>query len=315
MKTLNIFCLYILLIYNIKAQQDPMFTRYMFISDMMYNPASTASNGQMRVMAFYRNQWAGLKGAPITTGLNFELPISSTKAGLGFNIYNDQIGFESHTGTYINYAYKIGISDEWQLALGIKGGMSIFRANLQQALTPDPIGNDPEYRENTQSIVPKVGAGLFLSNGKTYAGFSIPALAAMLPKDGFAFVDEDAYLSKHFYLTVGHVINLQGSDLQIKPLAFVKYHQAAPLQVDLGLQCWYKDFVSLGISYRTGDAIAGMVDLGLTKEIILSYAYDYTHSDFRSIGQGAHEIIVQYIWNKKNVSIPSIHKFSTLPRY
>lgn len=297
------------------SQQDPMFTRYMFISDMMYNPASTANNGSTRLMAFYRNQWVGLEGAPVTAGLSVEVPLESIKSGLGLNIFQDKIGFESHTAVFGNYAYRIPVSDRFTLSAGIKGGVSIFNTDFTNAITPDPIQLDPVYNGNNQTIVPRVGGGLFLSSDRTYLGVAIPYFSALIPDGGYVFAEDDAYLSRHYYMTAGHVFDINGTDLQLKPSIFLKYHKAAPLQVDISSQLWYKDLVSFGLSYRTGDAVAAIMEVALTKEMVLSYAYDYTYSEFREIGKGAHEIILMYHWKKKYVKIPSIHKFSTLPRF
>ncbi|MBK8625182.1 MAG: type IX secretion system membrane protein PorP/SprF [Saprospiraceae bacterium] len=297
------------------GQQDPMFTRYMFISDMMYNPASTANNGQTRLMAFYRNQWIGLEGAPVTSGLSVEIPLASIRSGIGLNIFQDKIGFESHTALFANYAYRIPISDKFTLSAGIKGGLSIFRSDFTNAITPDPIQLDPVYNGNDHTIIPRMGCGIFISSDKTYIGMALPYISAIIPDGGFIFAEDDAYLSRHYYMTAGHVLDINGTDLQLKPSVFLKYHASAPLQLDVSCQLWYKDLVSFGLSYRTGDAVAAMMDIGLTKEMVLSYAYDYTYSEFREIGKGAHEIILTYQWKKKNVKIPSIHKFSTLPRF
>jgi type IX secretion system PorP/SprF family membrane protein len=281
----------------------------------MYNPASAANNGQTRLMVFYRNQWAGLEGAPVTAGLSFELPLASIRSGLGLNVFQDKIGFETHTALFANYAYRIPISDKFTLSAGIKGGLSIFRTDFSDAITPDPIQLDPVYNGNNQTVIPRVGGGLFISSDKTYVGMAIPYFTALIPDGGFIFAEDDAYLSKHYYLTAGHVFNLSGQDLQLKPSIFLKYHASAPLQVDFSGQVWYKDLVAFGLSYRTGDALAAILDFALTKEMVLSYAYDYTYSEFREIGKAAHEIILTYQWKKKNVKIPSIHKFSTLPRF
>jgi type IX secretion system PorP/SprF family membrane protein len=297
------------------TQQDPMFTRYMFISNMMYNPASIANTDQTKMMAFYRNQWAGIQGAPVTMGLAVELPLNSSAAGLGFNIFQDKIGFETHTALYCNYAYRIPVSDSYTLSTGLKGGLSIYRANLTDAVTPDPSLSDPVFVSQAQSIVPRVGFGIFLSSDKNYVGMAIPAIVAFIPRSGFSFSDDGAFLSRHFYLTAGRVIDFANKDIQVKPSVFVKYHPSAPIQIDCAAQMWYKDVFSFGLTYRTGDAIAGIFEIAINKEMILSYAYDYTFSDFRKIAQGAHEVILTYQLKKREINIPSIHKFKILPRF
>lgn len=297
------------------GQQDPLFTRNVFISDMLYNPASTAMHGDIRAMGAYRNQWGSLVGSPKTFVLNTELPLENIHSGIGCNIFHDAIGFDSHYGIYVNYAYSINLSKNIKMRLGMKGGFSLLTSDFTDVDTPDNQNLDPIYTQNQKVSIPKVGFGIFLHNDKSYFGFSIPYTAASIPNSGFSFAEDNAYLSRHFYATLGHVISTPIDEMEVKPSIFLRYHQSAPLQADISTQVWYKDLFSIGLSYRTNDALAGTCDIALSQNLILSYAYDYTYSDFQSISAGAHECILVYRWQKKSVSIPSIHKFPILPRF
>jgi len=297
------------------GQQDPMFTRYTFVSNMLYNPASTGRNEGIQTSLAYRSQWAKIAGAPTTIALAVESPLNDGRAGLGLNIFRDKIGFDQHTGIHINYAYRIPIFKKYVLSLGIKGGTSIISSDFTDVITPNPGQIDPNYDGNIQVVVPKAGFGVFIHNDKTYAGFSVPAIFSAIPEGRFTYEDDAAFLSHHYYFTTGHIFDIPNTDLQLKPSAFIKYHPAAPLQVDINAQMWYKDIFSFGLGYRTGDAISGIIDVALTKDLVMSYAYDYTFSDFRVIADGAHEFVLLYTWRKKDVRVPSIHKFSTLSRF
>lgn len=302
-------------VHMVCAQQDPMFTRYMLVSDMAVNPSAAAKEDRYKGMVFYRNQWAGLNGSPETMGLSFECPIESIRSGIGANIMYDKIGFEKHTSIYLNYAYRIPISGALTLSAGIKGGMSMFNADLSEAVTPDPSQIDPVYLGSTASVVPRGGAGLFLYDNKSYLGISVPYVFSSISGKGFSFQDDGVYLSRHYYLTAGHIFSLRGSDIQLKPSVFIKYHKAAPVQVDFSGMMWYKDIFGFGLTYRTGDALAAMADIALSKQIILSYAYDHTISDFKRIGKAAHEVILIYQWQKTPIAVPAIHKFPVLQRF
>ncbi|KXK37594.1 MAG: type IX secretion system membrane protein PorP/SprF [Saprospiraceae bacterium] len=303
------------LLHTMYAQQDPMFTRYMLVSDMAVNPSAAAKDGKLKGMVFYRKQWSGLNGSPETMGFSAELPLESVSSGIGVNIMYDKIGFEKHTSMYLNYAYRIPLTQSITLSAGIKGGVSLFNANLTDAITPDPSQTDPVYSSVMSSVVPRAGAGLFLYSQNTYLGLSIPYIFASIPGQGFSFIDDGIFLSRHYYLTAGHVFSLGQSGIQLKPSIFIRYHKAAPVQVDFSGSMWYKDIFGFGLTYRTGDALAAMVDIALSSNIVLSYAYDYTVSDFRSIGRAAHEIILIYQWQKTPVAVPSIHKFPVLQRF
>src|SRR5690606_10328604 len=189
---------------------------------------------------------------------------------------------------------------------------NMLNADFSDANTPE--GPDPTHLVNT-TWIPKVGLGAMYHTDKFYLSVSVPALVALAPEGKFTLADDATYLSKHFYGGAGYVIDLRKDVLQMKPFVFVKWHHAAPFQCDLGLQFWYKHVFSFGGSYRTGDAIAAMVEIPVISGLHLSYAYDYTNSLFRKIGSGAHEINIEYTWNRRKPKIPSIHKISNLPRF
>ncbi len=296
------------------SQQDPHFTRYSFVTDMLYNPAAVARANETKLVLFYRNQWSGLRGAPTTPGLSIETPLSE-KAGLGFNFFQDRIGFDTHFALQGNYAYRIPLSASFNLSVGIKGGLSIINSNFSELITPEPDKTDPVYIDGQRKIVPRVGLGFLAHSDKTYIGLGVPALAAFVPEQGSFLSDDGAFLSRHFYLTAGHVFDFANSPFQIKPGFLVKYHPSAPIQIDLLAQTWYKDWVGVGISYRTGDAIAAMLDVSIMQGWVLSYAYDMTYSSFTNVGRNAHEIVLSISLAKKDKVIPSIHKFPNLPRF
>ena len=61
----KIFTLIVFLVLGgiaVQAQQDAMFTKYMFNS-LVYNPAYAGYYKHMYVGVLYRNQWQGVEGA------------------------------------------------------------------------------------------------------------------------------------------------------------------------------------------------------------------------------------------------------------
>lgn len=296
----------------LQAQQDPHFTKYMYRNQSLYNPAATGRTGDYHAGLAYRIQWLGIEGAPSTLACNFETGLDENRAGLGVNLYHDKIGFDQNIALQINYAYRFLLGENQVLSLGIKGGVNMINSDFSNVSTPE--GPDPIHTVNT-SWVPRAGLGVMYYTTSFYVSLSVPALVAIEPGGNFLYRDNAGFLSKHVYGGAGYVIDLKKDVFQIKPFVFAKWHPAAPFQCDFGLQFWYKDVFSLGGSYRTGDAIAAMVEIPVIDGLHLSYAYDYTNSLFRKIGSGAHEINIEYTWGRKKPKIPSIHKISNLPRF
>jgi len=69
MKKYAILWLFLGISMSVTAQQDPMYTKYMF-NTLSYNPAYAGSSDYMRISLIHRNQWFGLEGSPVTQTLS-----------------------------------------------------------------------------------------------------------------------------------------------------------------------------------------------------------------------------------------------------
>ena len=76
---------------TLSAQQDAMFTKYMFNS-LVYNPAYAGYYDHMYISALYRNQWLGVDGAPTTQTLTLHTPLKNNRVGVGFHLLNQVLG-------------------------------------------------------------------------------------------------------------------------------------------------------------------------------------------------------------------------------
>ena len=287
------------------AQQEAMYTQYMF-NMMAVNPAYAGSRGVLSATAMYRHQWAGVEGAPRTGSLYFDMATRNKKVGIGIQAFNDRIGIVKTTGFYASYAYRINFDEKGSaLAIGLQGGLSNYKADLTKVELTE--GGDPAFMQNMNAIMPSFGAGIFYNTPKFYAGVSVPNLVkSYLRKDQYLYSTEVvAQKYMHLFLMAGYVFDLNQS-LKLKPSFLVKAVKGAPVQADINLNCWIKEIVGIGASYRTGDAIAGLLELQLTNQFRLGYAYDHSISDFVKYNQGSHEIMLRFEfgWDKSQVVSP-----------
>ena len=74
----------------------------------------------------------------------------------------------------------------------------------------------------------------------------------------------------------------------------VKAAFGAPVQADLGANFHIKDRVELGVMFRTGDAIAALVQWKITKNLTIGYASDFTLTEIRQYQNGTYEFYVSY---------------------
>ncbi len=276
---------------ELKAQQDPHHTQYMF-NGLSINPAYAGSRGTLAGTFLYRNQWAGFEGAPVTQSFSFHMPGEKRKVGLGFNLVNDKIGYLQQQWATVSYAFVLPVGEKSSLALGLRGGMLNFRINWDEVRATDL--QDPIL--NTQAralLMPNFGTGLYFKNEHMYTGISMPHLLNSRLRSDDPAKSEISRLYRHAYFTTGFILGLDNA-VQWKPSALVKYSPGAPVQVDINLMAYLARKIWIGASWRSNDAVAFMFDFQFAKQLRLGYAFDYTITDLQKYNNGTHEFMLGF---------------------
>jgi hypothetical protein len=87
----------------------------------------------------------------------------------------------------------------------------------------------------------------------------------------------------------------------------VKSVQGSPLSMDVNANVRYLENLEAGVSYRFDDSFSVLVNYGITQNLRLGYAYDYTTSNLGNYNSGTHEIMLLFDMNfsgSKNYSSP-----------
>lgn len=292
-----------------RAQQDPMYTQYMFNTQTM-NPAYAGTWESLSFMVLARQQWVGLEGAPQTYTFSMQAPLKNERVALGLNLINDKLGLEKRFYMFADYSYLVPLNENTNMRLGLKGGFTNYSNDLMQYDT-NPLGSgivDPAFQgEIDRKFMPNFGIGAFIYNKKYYAGFSVPKI---LNNDFEENINNYTVMSefRHYFLMAGMVINL-GENLKFKPTMLTKAtfssEAASPIQLDLTANFLIKERFWVGASYRTGDSFGIIAQWIIDNKMRIGYAYDYTTSALRKVQSGSHEIMISYemkFLNKKFVS-------------
>lgn len=274
-----------------RAQQNPQYTQYMYNMSVI-NPAYAGSRESLSMGLLYRKQWAGFEGAP-ATGTFFGHTRVGKNVGLGLSFINDKIGPITENNVYGDFSYTLDLGREHKLALGLKAGATFHNAKLLSEVgvydQMDP--NDPAFGEDSNSTLFNFGLGAYYYTDRYYVGLGMPNMLKgyYLSYDGRKFGQEEM----HMFLNGGYVFDLD-RDWKLKPSAMVKYGFNAPVSFDISLNAMYANKLEGGITYRKDDAIAGMLNYRITKNLRIGYAYDYITSDIRKEAKGSHEFILLY---------------------
>jgi type IX secretion system PorP/SprF family membrane protein len=183
------------------------------------------------------------------------------------------------------------VSQKFKLGLGLKGGVSFYRANLValQTVDSDPVFNHDIY----ENFLPNVGVGLFLFSETTYFGVSVPKLIDNIIINEEVQTDYINKQQRHMYFVAGHRFDIS-EDFQLKTNGMMRKVKSAPLSVDLTVMGGFRDKFWVGAMYRFGDAYGMLVKFNPSPNMSIGYAYDITISELSAFNSGTHEIMFSY---------------------
>lgn len=282
-----------------KAQQDPMYTQYMFNTQTI-NPAYAGSWESLSFMVLARQQWAGMEGAPQTYTFSMQAPLKNERVALGLNVISDKVGLEKRFYMFGDYSYLLPINDKGlKLRLGLKGGFTNYSNNLTEYQTNAPGSGiiDPAFQgEIDGKFVPNFGIGGFLYNKRYYVGLSIPKILSPDFDNNYNNLSVNADI-QHYFLLAGLVFDLN-ENVKFKPTMLTKAtfssEYGAPVQLDLTANFLIKEKFWLGATYRTGDSFGFIAQFIVDKKLRIGYSYDYSTTNLNNFQNGSHEVMISY---------------------
>lgn len=272
------------------AQQDPMFTQYMF-NTLALNPAYAGSADIMTIMALSRHQWVGLEGAPTTQTFTLHTPLKNQNIGLGFSIINDKVGPVQQTGFYGDFAYRLKVGEESRLAFGLKFGGNYYSADLAELETV--VEDDPANVNIGGEFLPNAGFGIYLSSRKYYLGASAPKLLQNQIGEKNTVSGLVGEEERHYFLIGGMVFDLN-DDVKFKPSFMARAVEGAPLSLDVTASFLLREKLWLGAMYRLGDSFGVILQYQFSEQLRAGYAFDLTTSQLGDYNSGTHEIMLNY---------------------
>lgn len=274
-----------------EAQITPVSDQYI-LNPILINPAYAGSRGALSVAAFYRRQWAGIKGAPETITLVGDAPVSGNKMGLGFSIMNDKIGVTRETSFNSFYSYNTETS-AGILAFGLKAGLISTKTMWSELTVLDP-GDEWYLQDSRVFIVPDFSFGAYLTDQKYFAGFSIPRLLGYkfdFEKNRYSLrVNPGQY---YYLLNGGYSYNING-EIKLLPSFLLSLSPGEKALLDLNAHFGFSDKMWTGISYRTNRSISALFQVAISNQLKAAYSYYLDFSRLGRFSSGSHEVMLRY---------------------
>lgn len=298
---------------GVQAQQDPLFTNYMF-NNLYVTPAFAGVDGVTRLTAFYRNQWTGYQafggtgGAPITQMVSFNTPIYKTRGGFGAYVLNDDLGPLNNLEAQIMYAQHLGIKDN-KLSIAVKLGA--FSQSIDWSKYRPTQQNDPVLQDGIDSQVkPDLGFGLFYRSEKYYAGVGFNHL--LKSQFDFGVNEVRNQLENHVNFTAGYFYEMS-FDLNFQFSTLVKT-DLNKTSVDLSALAFYKSKMWGGLGFRQSEAASVLLGYSFLKDRSLRFGYsmDYIVRAQDAKQPTSHEFMLSY---ELPINPGSGKKIVRTPRY
>ncbi len=275
---------------TLKAQQEPIFTHYLH-NPVSINPAIAGTVRNLNMSLLSRLQWVGLEGAPTTFSYSAHMPWPDKKIGVGLNLTSDNTWPLSNTHFSGSYAYRLRVTDDITLSLGIKGGFTYYHASVTNLNVVNP--DDPAFTQNEKRFYPNIGVGAYIYSYQFYAGLSLPRMLQSTFDRKF-----DKTLKSPLYIIGGYNYELN-SDWVLMPSMLAGAMIGVPMTCDITAQALYKSRFYFGAHYRIGDAMGIFFDMKLNNDISFGYAFDFSLNKLSRINTGTHELMLSYSFAPK----------------
>jgi type IX secretion system PorP/SprF family membrane protein len=274
-----------------------------------YNPAFTGTYGQVATVN-NRTQWAGVTDAPVLQSFSYQRDFKN-RAAWGVSFQNDKVFIEKQGVLAVDYNYKLDLSENSQLYLGLKGGAyfkSIDKARLNRLTNSSNNALDAVRNYSN----PLLGVGVHLDTKYFFLSAGVPNLLnskRYKESEGLVTTATDR---PNLYLSTGVTLGLTKS-LALKPAILYRGVSDAPNFYNLQLMLELKDKVGVGLSKMNNDYFGAMFIFKGMSFLDLGYAYEFSNrSSNIALKENNHELFVRFKFSntsKQTASLDSTQSF------
>lgn len=280
------------------AQNQTSISQYMLYQPFL-NPAALSTYNDFSFGLLHRNQWAGFNNAPTTSMISVNTPIRTSGLSVGLGYQGEEIGVLTSNALFANFNYKFQVDKGSYISAGISLGVDMFQMDYSKLINSD---EDPElgYGANTKNLLNPLGRfGINYFNENFYVTAYIPNI--LKPEisgsgDEFDVVSKVDFKDWHYYAQAGYNLEMSRTwDANFSTLVKV----SSKVQYDLNAQLVYNKILGFGLSYRVNSAVAGLVNVTLSKKVKLGYSYDFATNGLSNVQTGSHEVIAIFDLNRE----------------
>ena len=288
------------------GQECPIYNQYHFHGYLM-NPALAGAAECSHLMLTHKQQWIGIKDAPMTTILSFQTR-TQKRLGIGAYLFNDRNGYSFQQGGQVTLAYHIPMSQgnryskhtslDRQLSFGVSG--KVYHYNFDEEML-NAAKEDGEMVHQKKGFFPNVNFGVFYQSYNFFTGLSATNLA---PVKLDIFSDAEPLRPLTGFYQIGYAFDMQ-RDVQLEPSAVFHLDANMRKQLDVSLRV-LQHLDRDDISWWAGVTVKQNFDKEYKSLVLLpnftirlgkfrvGYAVNLDLNKLFSNNYGSHELMVGY---------------------
>ncbi len=267
----------------------------------IFNPAFAGVEGPA-INLNTRAQWIGLEDAPLTNYLIVHFA-EKKNATIGLTIQNDRVFVENKTLLTLDYSYRLQLSDNSNLSLGLKAGGMFFNVDTNNIPRIFSVPNQ-SVSSLGNYFSPVLGVGLSFISKNIFMGVAAPGL---LNKIGLNKNKDWELTSRDFtYLHLSGGFNLNLSDkFTVRPSVNYRSIPVGPNLINSILEIDYSDRFSLGSLFTNNNTIGAFFKLKSKKGFHIGYGYEFlSGNDRQALSNSTHELMLRIdLKSKKNSEV------------
>ena len=282
------FLIFFLIPLGLVSQQDSYLSLYRY-NMLLVNPAFSGAEGKHVISLTSRNQWSDTDSSPKTTALSYSVA-SGKNVGLGISVLSDKIFIENQTTITADFSYRLTLSNDSAIYLGIKAGGNSYSSD-PSLLRGYNSETDP-LKTSLSSFNPNLGIGFLYQSPAFWVSGSMPRLFnSKRDSNDLVIQSRDRV---HIYLAGG--VNFSINDkFSLKPNLMFRKTKGINSVTDIGFKVGYLNILETGFSLRTGSIFSSQVILNVNENFSLGYAYDtYRNNQLSGLSLKAHEFAIRF---------------------
>jgi type IX secretion system PorP/SprF family membrane protein len=244
-------CLLLLACHVTFGQQIPN-ASFIPAARTIINPAVTAIGDNLLIDGFFRGQWLGFSGAPVSGYVGLQYPFKKQNMGAGGFIHFDNVGPVSKVGFQANYAYKLKelIGKRDFLQLGISANAQQYKFSGASQVVNEV--NDPFLSGTQSALHPSFGLGVYYqSTMREYKEnmFFVGLASTQIFSTDVLINSADQERVQHFHGNIGG--RFYSFDSYIEPMISANLVKPDIINVLYGLRYEKENSFWLGLGYES----------------------------------------------------------------